>query len=268
MPARNEPDDDAVSTPYPGIRAIARAFEILRALNTKPTHSLHDLHLKTGLPKPTIFRILHTLQQEGYVEFEGSPGIYRLTGRILEISGGYTEKSLLVELGAREAKRLTRSVKWPVGIGVLDDDAIIVRYSGMPYSPVAAHTTTLGQRLPLTDTAMGKVYLAFCPDVEREILLDVLRTRPSGPGIDDEALLLHDLAHIREAGYAVRMPNPQRRTATLAVPIMHGDQVLGIMSMTTFGRMMTDATVSRFAPELGQAARRIARAFVERSPVE
>jgi IclR family mhp operon transcriptional activator len=263
----SDPDDDAGTARDPGIRSIARGFQILRVLNRRPVHSLHELHLETGLPKSTIFRILHTLQQEAYVECEGNPGLYRLTGRILELSGGYTEKSLLVELGSRAAKRLTRSLKWPVGIGVLEDDAIVVRYSGMPYSPVAAHATTLGQRLGLTDTAMGKVYLAFCPAVEREILFDMLRTRPGG-GISDEAGLQHELARIREAGFAVRLPNTQRRTATLAVPVMHAEQVLGVMGMTTFGRMMTEATVAQFTPALQEAAAQIAAEFAQHNPAD
>ena len=110
------------------------------------------------------------MQLEGYVRLEGGVGVYRLTEKILEMSGGFTEKSLLVEVGSPLALRLTKAIKWPVALGVLDGDAIVVRYSGMPYSPIAAHSTTIGQRLELANTAMGKAYLAFCPEVEREIL--------------------------------------------------------------------------------------------------
>jgi IclR family mhp operon transcriptional activator len=254
------PEDSKSGT----IRAIARAFQILRVMNMRPTWSLHNLHLQTGLPKTTIFRILHTLQEEGYVSHEGGVGVYRLTGKILEMSGGYTEKSLLVDVGAAAALRLTKQIKWPVAIGVLDVDAIVVRYSGMPYSPVAAHSTTIGQRLGLADTAMGKVYLAFCPEVEREILFDMLRTDTGGSKLGHEALLVKELAAIRGQGYAVRQPNAQRRTATLATPIMHGDEVVGLMGMTTFGRLMTPATVEQYTPLLQATAAEISRVFSDR----
>jgi IclR family mhp operon transcriptional activator len=246
------------------IRAIARAFEVLRVMNTQPTSSLHSLHLQTRLPKSTLFRILHTLQQEGYVSLEGSVGVYRLTGKIREMSGGYTEKSLLVDVGSPAALRLTKQIKWPAAIGVLDGDEIVVRYSGMPYSPVAAHSTTLGRRLGLTDTAMGRVYLAFCPEVEREILFDVLRMAPGGSKLAHEALLLKELATIRRQGYAVRQPNTQRRTATLAAAIMHEDGVAGLIGMTTFGRLMTPATIAQYAPLLMEAASGISRVYVDR----
>lgn len=249
------------------IRAISRALLILRVMNGQPTWSLHDLHLQTGLPKSTIFRILHTLQQDGYVSVEGSAGVYRLTAKILEMSGGYTDKSLLVEMGSAAALKLTKTIKWPVAIGVLDGDAIVVRYSGMPYSPVAAHATTLGQRLGLTTTAMGQAYLAFCPEVEREILFDMLRMQGASNGthvLTDEEALLHTLRKVRTAGHAVRQPNALRRTATLAVPVLHGDEVAGLMGMTTFGSLMTGATIAQFAPVLKDAAQALGQAYSER----
>lgn len=256
------PDDH----PSGSIRAISRALQILRIMNTQPTWSLHSLHLQTALPKSTIFRILHTLQLEGYVRLEGGVGVYRLTEKILEMSGGFTEKSLLVEVGSPLALRLTKAIKWPVALGVLDGDAIVVRYSGMPYSPIAAHSTTIGRRLGLASTAMGKAYLAFCPEVEREILFDMLRAAPGGSQLGHEELLMHELQGIRELGYAVRQPNPQRRTATLATPVMHRTEVVGLMGMTTFGNLMTPATVAQYAPQLQQAATAVSQAYGARLP--
>jgi IclR family mhp operon transcriptional activator len=245
------------------IRVVSRALEILRVMNRQSRWTLHELHLQTRLPKSTIYRILYTLKQDGYVSVEGNAGVYRLTERIQEVSGGYTEKSLLVEMGSAAALKLTKSIKWPVQIGVLNDDAIVVRYSGMPYSPVAAHATTLGQRLGLTNTAMGRAYLAFCAPVEREILFDMLRSRP-GDELAHEDRLLQELEDIRAQGHSVRQPNETRRTATMAVPILRGEEVAGLMGMTTFGSLMTPATIAQFAPLLKNAAAELARAYEAR----
>ena len=61
------------------IRSIARALELLNAMNERQPCTLADLHVATGLPKPTVFRILATLKHEGYVKREGGLGQYRLT---------------------------------------------------------------------------------------------------------------------------------------------------------------------------------------------
>ena len=162
------------------IRAIARAMLLLRTLNMRLESSLHSLHLQTGLPKPTIFRILRTLMLEGYVHSVGDGGHYRLTSKVEELAAGYTEKSAVVDVGSPVVLSLTREIQWPLAIGTLDGDAIVVRYSTMPYSPVAVHATTLGQRLGLLDTAMGRGYLAFCPSNERTKLLHLLRNLVGG----------------------------------------------------------------------------------------
>ena len=153
------------------IRSVSRALSLLRVMNTRQSWSLQELHRALGLPKSTLFRLLHTLQVEGYVRAEGGAGSYRLSSKVHELGGGYTQKSLLVDVGAPIALRMTKQIKWPLAIGTLDGDALVVRYSTMPYSPVAVHATTLGQRLGLLETAMGRVYLAYCEPTERDILL-------------------------------------------------------------------------------------------------
>ena len=80
-----------------GIRSISRAFAVLRAMNERQQSELRELHAITGLPSPTLHRILATLQREGYVKPEGG-GRYRLTARTRELGAGYTEKSLIVRL--------------------------------------------------------------------------------------------------------------------------------------------------------------------------
>lgn len=246
------------------IRAIARALLLLRAMNAVQKSSLHELHLQTGLAKSTIFRILRTLQHEGYVRAEGDAGLYRLTAKVQELGAGYTEKSLVVDVGSPLALNVTREIRWPLGIGTLDGDAIVVRYSTMPYSPIAVHATTLGQRLGLLDTAMGRAYLAFCSGAERAVLLQLLRAALPDGQIEDEAHLDADLQLIRHQGYAVRLPNARRSSATVAVPILRRDGVIATLCLTTFGRSLTREVIAQYVPVLQRTARDIAEAYGHR----
>lgn len=243
------------------IRAVCRALDLLRTLNTEQKASLHDLHLRTGLPKSTLSRLLQTLQHEGYVRAEGAAGSYRVTAKVKELSTGYTEKSLVVDVGSPLALRVTRAIRWPLAIGTLDGDAVVVRYSTMPYSPLAVHATTLGQRLGLLDTAMGRAYLAFCPETERDALLGLLRAASPDGRIEDEAHLFDELRLIRHQGYAVRMPNAQRSSATLALPVLHRDDVVATLCLTTFGKSLTPGMITQHLPVLRATAAEIADAY-------
>jgi IclR family mhp operon transcriptional activator len=250
----------SASRESPAIRSIGRALHVLRSMNARETWSLQELQGEVGLPKTTLFRILQALRSEGYVRAEGSAGRYRVTSKIGELAAGYTEKSLVVDAGSPIALRVTKRIKWPLAIGTLDGDALVVRYSTMPYSPVAVHATTLGQRLGLLETAMGRVYLAFCDDAERSILCDLLFDALPADDKPERLLFERELEQVRRVGHAVRLPNWKRGSATLAVPVMDGDAVLAALSLTTFGRSMTPELVRSHLPVLQSTATEIAAA--------
>jgi IclR family mhp operon transcriptional activator len=243
------------------IRSIARALGLLHAMNEKQPCSLADLHFATGLPKPTVFRILATLQQEGYVRNEGGAGQYRVTEKTRRLGAAYSEKSLIVDVGAPIILQVTKKIKWPLGIGVLDGEAMVVRYSTMPYSPLAVQATTLGNRYGLIDSAMGLAYLAFCEEAERSILLNMLRMASPDGKYAAELQIQLVLEKTRSQGYGLRLPKGHWTSGTVAVPILHGQHVAGVLCMTTFGSLMNEKTLATFTPVLKQTALDIARAI-------
>jgi IclR family mhp operon transcriptional activator len=243
------------------IRSVARALSLLRLMNEKPAHSLHELHLAAGLPKPTVFRILLTLECEGYVATERGTGEYRLTSKVRELGAGYSEKSLIVEVAAPITMRVTKEIKWPLAIGTLDGASVQVRFSTMPYSPLAVQTTTLGHRHGLLESAMGLTYLAFCNETERVILLDLLRGASPTRSLVDEQTISERLGMTRRQGYGLRLPKKRGDSATVALPIRYGDDVVAVLSMTTFGSIMNQQTLETYTPLLIEVATEISGAY-------
>ena len=71
------------------IRALARGLDVLKALQERPATSLHDLHGDTGLSKPTLLRILRTLEEAGMVHRAIGDGRYRVSAlHSREVEGG------------------------------------------------------------------------------------------------------------------------------------------------------------------------------------
>jgi IclR family mhp operon transcriptional activator len=246
------------------IRSVRRALTLLRLLNQREVWDLHSLHERAQLPKPTVYRLLNTLCRAGYVQSERGTGEYRLDERVQELASGYTEKSLLVEIGAPVALSVTRRIRWPLALGTLSEDVIVVRYSTMPESPLAVQTTTLGHRLGLLESAMGFAYLAFCPASEYEILIALLSEASPRRASIDLSWIAAQVALTRRRGYGLRLPQAgSHSSATLAVPIKHGEEVMGILSMTTFGRAMTKITIARHEPVLRETAATIAERLSE-----
>lgn len=226
---------DTVKTSYPPVESVRRALEILRILNRLRIGTVGDIHAATRLPKPTIVRMLDTLIADGYVARDNMCGGYRVTHRVKDLHAGYEGIAEVIEASRPFAIELTNSIKWPVGIGMLDGDAIAVHFWTGTISPWVHANTLLHNRPNLVTSAMGRAYMAFCPDEEREVLFQRIREKNSNFGPDQEAQHRALLANVRKRGYALRSPRTEpRRNTTIAVPIRYRDKVLASMTVSFF----------------------------------
>jgi IclR family mhp operon transcriptional activator len=180
--------------------------------------------------------MLETLRAEGYVARDNLCGGYRVTSRVQKLNAGYPGISQLIEVARPLAIELTHRLKWPIGIGVIDGDAIAIKFWTGTISPWSHTNTVLGLRPDLVTTAMGRAYLAYCPTEERDRHLKHLREDPArGFGADEEREFRALLDAVRRDGYATRDPRTKPyRTTTLAVPIREGNEVRGLVSISIF----------------------------------
>lgn len=250
---------DPARRSYPPVEAVQRALKILKAVNELRIASVEGIYAATGFPKSTIVRMLETLMVEGYVARDNMCGGYRVTCRVHELHSGYEGISQVIEVSRPFAVDLTRRLKWPIGIGVFDRDAIAVQFWTGAISPWAHTNTVLGMRPNLQTTAMGRAYLAFCAEEERERLIAMLRGDPAR-GIDDleEQRFRALLERVRRDGYAMRDPRTKPyRTTTLAVPLREGERVHALMTISFFSTAIAAGEVSErvLAPLFAAQAR-------------
>jgi IclR family mhp operon transcriptional activator len=227
---------DSTQRSYPPVQAICRALDILRTVNRLRIASILQIHEATGFPKPTIVRMLETLLGEGYVARDNMCGGYIVTSRVHELTSGHQGISQIIEIARPFAIELTREVKWPIGIGVLDDDAIAIKFWTGSISPLAHTNTVLGLRADFATTAMGRALLAYCPDSEREYQIRRMRDDPARCfGEAEEALLRSILRRIRIDGVAMRDPKTlPHRVSTFAMPIREGEIVHALINISFF----------------------------------
>ena len=221
---------------YPPVESVRRALEVLRTVNRLRIASVTDIHAATGLPKPTIIRMLETLIADDYIARDNMFGGYRVTCRVRELTKGYSGISMVIEASRAPEIELTQKIKWPIGIGVLDGDAISIQFWTGTISPLAHTNTVLGLRPPLLSSAMGRAYMAFCPEEERERLFDMLRANPAekfDAAKEEEYRRL--LTRLRSDAFAVRDPRTEpRQMTTLAMPLMFGRSVLATISVSFY----------------------------------
>ena len=238
------------------IRSVERAIDVLRALNTRPLSTLHDLHRDTGLPKPSIVRLLRTLEAKGLAARSSNHGAYQLLSSVKSLASGFHHEPRIVELAEEAMIEFTRREGWPLSLALFDRDAMVVRACTIRFTALSLEHSALGRRLSLLSHAMGRAYLAYSSPGEQAILLSILRSRRRG--LPDEEGIGAMVAQIRERGYALRDPLRNPRSSTIAVPVFDRDRVVATLGFTWISAAMTvPQAAERYAPLLNELAREI-----------
>ena len=216
------------------IRAVSRAIDLLQALNRQPVSSIDDLHGQTGIPKPTIVRLLRTFVAKGLACHAPKHGAYYLTSQVQSLSVGYHSVPKIVEAAAPLLDAMTSRVKWPTAVAVPDGNAVIIRYSTVPHSPLALLHSSINMRLSLVTRALGRAFLAFCDNDERDFILKAL-----SESLEPEDALARNLPAVRRVlsetrarGYATRDPKVRPVSNTIAVPVFENKRVVATVGLT------------------------------------
>jgi len=251
---------------FPPVNSVVRAVELLQALNRRPISSIDDLFVQTGIPKPSIVRLLQTFEMQGLVRHAPQHGAYYLTSEVRTLSAGYHSEPRLVEASATLLDELTRRIKWPLAIAVPDSDAMIVRYSTIPLSPLSLLHSSVGMRLSMIARALGRAYLAFCDADEQEALMTLLRksSNPEDALARDTAGLRKLLNEVRARGLATRDPRVRAVSNTLAIPVYEGSRVVASVGLTFFASAMTpDEAIKRYRGEMQRLSAAIEKRIEE-----
>jgi IclR family mhp operon transcriptional activator len=245
----------------PPVQSVLRALSVLRELNRQRNTTVDHLHRATGLPKPTIMRLLGTLTAAGLVA-KGERGIgYHVTSDVLALSSGFHGGPLVSEAGRPWASDLTRRLRWPAAIAVQECGRIAIAVSTAANSTVSPFHASIGVRFSLVTRALGRAYLAWCPEEERRILLRMLAASsdPEDNPPNLERVVRGIVTTVRRQGYALRDPKVEPRSSnTVAVPIMLGEAVAGTLGLSYFRSAVSQrALVEELVPALKQASREI-----------
>jgi len=242
------------------IRAIERAMNVLQELNLQPINTIAQLHARTKLPKPTLVRILRTLEEAGYVENDTRQGGYQVSALVTSLSSGYHKGPLVVEAGRAWAIAITRKHKWPVAIALPDYDGMIIRFSTVPDSLISPFHSTVNRRLCMLTRGMGLAYLAFLDAEDRDMMIEILQKSadPENALSHHRDELLRLLNQVREKGYATRSSVVEPRNSnTIAVPIIDkSGRVLASLGLTYFKSAFNSEQDARerYVPILKSAA--------------
>jgi IclR family transcriptional regulator, mhp operon transcriptional activator len=249
------------------IRALVRGLDALTMLNLRNGATVSEIAQQIRLPRTTTYRILETLTHAGYVYRDPADDRYRLTIMVHRLADGFDDDAWVTQIARPCIDDLGNDVLWPVAIASLSGTQMLVRETTDHRSPLAVERISPGMRLPLLSTAVGRAHLAFCPALQRESLLEILRrsTNDSDKLAHNRPELDKILEDTRARGYSSAV-HPRRVSdeITMAVPVLLEDTVLGAVVIRFAEKAVPfKIAVERFVPKLREAAQRIRQTFTE-----
>lgn len=241
----------------PSVNSVVRALDLLSSLNSRPISTVDDLHTETGIPKPSVVRLLQTLMRYGLVSQGPRRGAYRLTSAVRRLATGYHSEPKLIEAAAPLLDEMTLRIKWPLGLATFDTDAMVVQYSTIGISPLSLLHSSVGMRLSLVSRAHGRAYLAFCDEPEQEALIRIVQASdaPEDQLARDEPTFRSMLAEVRQRGIATRHPRVRTVSNTLAIPLFERGRVVGTLGLTFIASAMrSKEAIERYGTDLRRLA--------------
>lgn len=228
-----------------GVQSLQRAFELLERLaDTGGQASLSELATESGLPMPTIHRLIRTLVSLGYVR-QNSDRRYALGARLIRLG---ENASLQFGTWARPAlAELVEEVGETANLAVLERDEVVY-VAQVPSQHSMRMFTEVGRRLLPHGTGVGKAMLAHLPANDVRSLLE----RTGMPAYTEHThveidTFLEHLAEIADRGYALDESEQELGVRCLAVPVVGAPTPTAISVSGPEGRFTSNA-VTRIAP--------------------
>lgn len=203
----------------------------------------------SGLPRPTVLRLLDVLVRHGALQQAGG-GSYALGPRLAAWGQRYID-TLDVPARARELMRaLARKTRETCFLGVRDERSVL--YVAKVDSPQAVRPAArVGTRNPLHSTGIGKALLAFAAAEEIVDYAAGPLERKTPNTIVKGADLLTELEATRARGYAIDDVENEDGVRCVAAPVRdHTGEAVAAMSVSAPAYRFARSDLPPLAPKV------------------
>jgi IclR family transcriptional regulator, acetate operon repressor len=248
--------------------ATARSFAVLEhvASSRAPVDVL-DIIASLKLPKATAYRLVDWFVTQGYLSRE--PGRRRLIvgPKLTNLAFGALSSSMRHDTPHVVLQRLVHTLNETCNIGtLLNGEVIYLDRVEAEHWPLRLHYT-IGSRVPLHCSAIGKLFLALAASPRRRRLLQSLELRPfTESTITDGVRLEAELRQIRKEQVSFDREEYLVGVVCMAVPVIgKNGEMLAALAIQAPEARMNVQTARRHLPALRHAADELAEIFQDKN---
>ncbi|MBK5263906.1 MAG: IclR family transcriptional regulator [Alphaproteobacteria bacterium] len=179
-----ESGDELGSDSRQFISALARGLDVVRCFRRgEPPLTNQEIARRTGLPRPTISRIMYTLRDLGYLQYYPKTRSYGLGGSAYVL--GHIADENFDPIGAIRPIMQRYAKATGTNIGLSTRERLNMIYvEACEGASLVGLQLRVGDTISLTDSAIGLTYLASVDERERAGIIRQLK-REDAPNTED-----------------------------------------------------------------------------------
>lgn len=227
-------EEDADRYTVPGLE---RGLRILSEFSRhEPNLTAPELARRLGVPRSTVFRLLVTLEQMGFVERTDDGRAYSLGLAVLRLGFEYLGSLTITELGRPIVDRLRNETGYSANLVVRDKRDIVYIMRAASTSPFSS-SVSVGTRLPAHATVLGHILLGDLSLSELKALYPESRLEPLSPSTPRSVEELFDAAQrARSRGYVMAEGFFESHISTVAAPVFgESGHIVAALGLTVPG---------------------------------
>jgi len=243
------------------VKSVSRALDIMLLISMKKSGlGVTEIARQIDINKSSVYRILSTLVQYGFIEQDKETGRYKLGYKFLEVSSRLLESIDLREEARPFLTELEKETNEVIHLVVYDQGEVVYIEKLDGNEALRMHSK-VGKRAPMHCTSVGKAILAYLP---ANIVAGILE-RKGMPVHTDRTIInqdefLKELTLVREKGYALDDEENEYGIRCLGVPIFdHLGQVAAAISISGPTIRMTDERLQQLQPKILSIGKKISK---------
>ena len=219
-----KPDSPAaLETTSRSVKTLSRGLEILTLFSVEAARlSQSEIAARSGLPMPTVHRLVGTLVEHSFLEQVAGGRNLQLGNAIVRLCGDVESRRDPSVVTRQKLHKLSAETGETANLATLVD-GWVVYLDGAVGSNILTPNTAIGARLPAHNTALGKSLLALLDDGE---VIARLGTGPYEVTTNYTAIDWNDLKGrldlVREEGVAVSDQEYEVGLTSIAIALPPG----------------------------------------------
>lgn len=210
------------------VEALAKGLRLLSCFTAeRPVLRVKDLVALSGIPMPTTFRLVATLEEEGYLE-RTVDGMVRPGTGVLALGFAAMQGLDLVQLSEPVLRELAAATGETVNLGVLSGDQVLFVARIPRGNSLLAANIRVGSTVPAVFSSIGKTILAHLTEEElrQRITGDSFRGVWGPRAVRSFNVLKAQLETSRQDGYLLQRDEALPGLSSIAAPIRQADNVV------------------------------------------